>query len=152
MSTHNPGRTALYRYFDLAGRLLYVGISDNPRTRWGQHKTTKPWASQVAVREVEWFPMRVQAAAAELVAIHVEKPIYNLRDTPKMFTKQFDPLPLAQRHCGAAEVAAAFGVNRQRVQKLVARPDFPAPAAVLTAGRVWESAAVRRWGREHGRI
>lgn len=152
MSTHNPGRTALYRYFDAGDRLLYVGISDSPKQRWGQHKTTKPWASEVAVREVEWFPTRAEAAAVELVAIRVEKPIYNFRDTPKMFPKKFNPLPLAQRYCGAAEVAKAFGVNRQRVQQLINRADFPAPTIELAMGKVWHTEEVRQWGREHGRL
>jgi len=152
MSTHNPGRTALYRYFDIDDRLLYVGISDKPTRRWSQHRHKKPWASQVATQQAEWFDTRVEAAARELAAIHTEKPIYNFRDTPKMFSKPFNPKPLEQRYCGAAEVAQVFGVGRQRVQQIVTRPDFPAPTVDLAMGKVWESADVVRWGREHGRL
>lgn len=43
------------------------------------------------------------------------------------------------------EVADALGVSRQRAYALVARPDFPAPTAELTSGRVWLTADVERW-------
>lgn len=53
---------------------------------------------------------------------------------------------------GAAEIGKLFGVSRQRVQQIVTRPDFPAPTVDLAMGKVWESADVVRWGREHGRL
>jgi prophage regulatory protein len=46
---------------------------------------------------------------------------------------------------GAVEVAKFLGVSRQRVHQLAARPDFPRPAAELTAGKVWESTAIEAW-------
>jgi len=146
------GRTALYRFFNADERLLYIGISGDPAYRWGQHRTDKPWAGEVAMRVVEWLPTRAEAEAAELVAIRAERPLYNYRDTPKMFPKAFNPAPLLQKYCGSAEIAAACGVNRQRVQQLVNRPDFPRPTVELAMGKVWETEDVLRWGREHGRI
>jgi prophage regulatory protein len=53
---------------------------------------------------------------------------------------------------GPAEIAALFGVSRQRVTQLVARPDFPPPAADLSMGKVWQAADVRAWGVETGRL
>lgn len=54
---------------------------------------------------------------------------------------------------GVAEIAKLLGVSRQRVDELARTdPAFPAPAAKLTAGRVWETADVERWARETGRI
>jgi prophage regulatory protein len=50
---------------------------------------------------------------------------------------------------GASEIGARLGVSRQRVQQLVARPDFPAPVVVLGMGKVWETEAVERWISEH---
>ena len=53
---------------------------------------------------------------------------------------------------GSAEIAAMLGVSRQRVQQLVARPDFPAPDAVLAMGKVWRKADVTAWAKAHGRL
>jgi hypothetical protein len=53
---------------------------------------------------------------------------------------------------GSAEIAALFDVSRQRVQQLIGKPDFPAPAADLAMGKVWDAAAVRAWGEKAGRL
>jgi len=52
---------------------------------------------------------------------------------------------------GSAEIAALFDVSRQRVQQLIAKPDFPPPVADLAMGKVWDAAAVRAWGESTGR-
>jgi hypothetical protein len=44
-----------------------------------------------------------------------------------------------------AEVAEYLGVSRQRAAVLVDRPDFPAPIATLTVGRIWNAADVREY-------
>lgn len=46
---------------------------------------------------------------------------------------------------GSAEIAAMFGVSRQRVYQLTSRPDFPAPMVRLKAGAVWVTADVLAW-------
>ncbi|BCY08863.1 AlpA family transcriptional regulator [Actinoplanes sp. L3-i22] len=45
----------------------------------------------------------------------------------------------------AAEIADYLGVSRQRVAVLVERPDFPAPMAHLSVGRIWRTSDVRQW-------
>jgi hypothetical protein len=52
---------------------------------------------------------------------------------------------------GATEIAALLGVTRQRVQQLAAGPDFPAPVADLTMGKVWVLDDVRAWADRTGR-
>lgn len=69
--------TALYRLYDAAERLLYVGISTQPETRWTQHATDKPWWSLVRRRAVEWHPDRAAAEGAERSAVQTEEPLYN---------------------------------------------------------------------------
>lgn len=150
--TESTDRTALYRFFNADERLLYIGISGDPDYRWGQHKADKPWIGEVAMRVIEWLPTRAEAEAAELAAIRTERPLYNHKGTPKMFPKAFDPAPLSQIYCGSAEVGAAFGVNRQRVQQLVNRPDFPRPTVELAMGKVWVTEEVIEWGKAHGRL
>lgn len=50
---------------------------------------------------------------------------------------------------GAAEIAQRLGVSRQRVQQLVNRPDWPAPVAELTMGKIWSARDVEAWIRQH---
>ena len=53
---------------------------------------------------------------------------------------------------GSAEIGALFGISRQRVQQIIARPDFPAPITELAMGKVWSATDVRAWGVRTGRI
>ncbi len=69
--------TALYRLLSKSGRLLYVGISGNPDSRWGTHSNNQPWWEEVADRKIEWFDSREAASAAEVKAIKEERPLYN---------------------------------------------------------------------------
>lgn len=76
--TSPPERTALYRYFDAADDLLYIGISKNPDARWAAHRYWgRRWPSLVASRRDEWFDSRPEAEDAEVAAIKAEKPRFN---------------------------------------------------------------------------
>lgn len=70
--------TWLYRMFDEAGVLLYIGISRDAFIRFAQHAKDKPWISQVAKWERESYPSRAQALRAEKAAIQAEHPLYNV--------------------------------------------------------------------------
>jgi DNA-binding transcriptional regulator YhcF (GntR family)/predicted GIY-YIG superfamily endonuclease len=72
-------RTALYRLYDVANRLLYIGIAKDPEVRWRGHadSPTSPWWPQVERKEFEWFPSREAADEAETVAIATEQPLHN---------------------------------------------------------------------------
>src|SRR5690348_14832319 len=69
--------TALYRFFDAAGLLLYVGITSDPFGRFDNHCRTKPWRL-VARIEIRWFDSRAAAETAEVAAIRDEWPAWNL--------------------------------------------------------------------------
>ena len=70
-------RTALYRHFDAAGALLYVGISNDTLRRLCQHKDRSHWFAAISRIEIEWFADRALAQAAETRAIAVESPLFN---------------------------------------------------------------------------
>ena len=70
--------TTLYRMFDGAGQLLYVGISSRAALRWEQHRAQKPWWEDVARVEVEHHYDRESALMAEREAILAEKPRHNI--------------------------------------------------------------------------
>lgn len=46
---------------------------------------------------------------------------------------------------GVAEVAGVLGVSRQQVANLRQRANFPAPAAVISMGEVWDLDVIRHW-------
>jgi predicted GIY-YIG superfamily endonuclease len=70
-------RTALYRFFDADGQLLYVGIAKDVRKRWQQHEEDKSWWHLVTSNRVEWLPTREEARQAELQAMRTESPLFN---------------------------------------------------------------------------
>ena len=72
-------RTALYRFFDTTGRLMYVGVAFDPEVRWKEHATFKPWWPDVARKDVEWHDSRTAALKAEADAISAERPMYNAK-------------------------------------------------------------------------
>lgn len=69
---------ALYRFRDAAGALLYVGVTNNPSRRFGQHAAGKPWWHEVATIAMEPYPDRAAVLAAERAAIRTESPRYNV--------------------------------------------------------------------------
>lgn len=69
----------IYRVFDAGDRLLYVGCTTDPHTRFSAHKKRSAWYPD-AVR-CEWDPVlgREAALIAERRAIRNELPIFNVR-------------------------------------------------------------------------
>ncbi|UPZ27662.1 GIY-YIG nuclease family protein [Streptomyces sp. LRE541] len=76
--TQPAGRTAIYRLFDCDDKLIYVGISNNPRSRWTDHSVSKPWWGEVATREIEWHDTRNDAERIERREIGAHRPKWNV--------------------------------------------------------------------------
>lgn len=74
-----PQRTALYRHFDSAGRLLYVGISLSAINRLWQHERHSNWFAAVAMVRIEWLESRELALQAERLAVIKERPAHNIQ-------------------------------------------------------------------------
>jgi hypothetical protein len=72
--------TELYRHFDVDGRLLYVGISRSSKVRLSRHRRSH-WFGEIVRIEIERYPTRQAAEAAEIAAIRLEKPLYNVVHT-----------------------------------------------------------------------
>lgn len=71
-------RTALYRHYDKAGTLLYVGITDALAARDKQHLQDASWFKDVSSTSTQWLETREHARALESVAIQHENPIHNV--------------------------------------------------------------------------
>ena len=69
--------TTLYRLFDQAGELLYVGITERGAQRWGEHRKSKEWWVEVATTKTTHYETRADALEAERLAIIKERPKFN---------------------------------------------------------------------------
>jgi hypothetical protein len=68
----------LYRFYDVSGALLYVGITAKPIRRFRDHQKTKGWWPEVSRIDPENFSSRIELIYAERRAIVHEKPLYNI--------------------------------------------------------------------------
>lgn len=71
------GMCAVYRMFDRAFRLLYIGKTSSAGQRFGAH-SAKRWFPQVQMITLQWFDTEAQAAFEERRAIAAEQPLYNV--------------------------------------------------------------------------
>lgn len=69
---------ALYRIFDADDELLYIGITNNPRSRMMDHVRTKGWARRIAYITFEHFSSRDELFATERQAVADEFPTFNV--------------------------------------------------------------------------
>lgn len=67
----------LYRMYDQADELLYVGITTNIERRIDKHRRRSFWDSVDRI-ELEHFATRLDATDAETLAIATERPVFNL--------------------------------------------------------------------------
>jgi len=70
----------VYRTYDLHGRLLYIGETDNVRRRFYQHKSEGIWLHRMTERCVREYADPEYAKAVEVRAIRMLRPMYNVRD------------------------------------------------------------------------
>lgn len=70
--------STLYRVYDAADALLYVGITNDPAERFGAHAALKPWWHEAVRISLEHYDTREKCARAELAAIRSEHPRHNI--------------------------------------------------------------------------
>jgi hypothetical protein len=116
-------RTALYRYFDGDGKLLYVGISLSPIYRQSQHRDAAPWYERIAMMRAEWLDSRKEALIAERAAIQSERPEFNICHNR--------PVDISR-----AEMDERIDESRAALNRRVARfqPTYSIKGAAETAG------------------
>lgn len=72
----------VYRQFDAAGVLLYVGVTDWLERRNNGHRHDSPWWPQVARIDTELCLNYREALAHERWVIQNETPLYNVVSSP----------------------------------------------------------------------
>lgn len=72
------GECAVYRFYDIDGDLLYVGVAWNPHRRWSTHRRAE-WWQMVRRVEVDVYRDEVTALAVERAWIRNAMPRFNVR-------------------------------------------------------------------------
>lgn len=95
----------VYRHFDTAGRLIYVGCTNSIKQRTDQHRKSSWWFPQVARTRVLLFPNRDYALWKEREAIGAENPRWNLKGRVRddWTAEDYADLLYAMRQNGASE-------------------------------------------------
>jgi excinuclease UvrABC nuclease subunit len=106
-------KCALYRHFDEAGNLLYIGISNSFLQRSVTHGSTSDWYGQIATIKVQWYPDRAAALLAEDNAIRFENPKHNIWRSEKKGPRSRNPETEALRQAVLVE-ADAKGIKLDR--------------------------------------
>lgn len=84
MSDGASRRGIVYRLYDAAGVLLYIGATVNLRQRFMFHRKDKPWWPDVAGKRLDVYDRAAEAKEAERCAILSEDPLHNISGTPRM--------------------------------------------------------------------
>jgi len=71
--------TTLYRAYDAADRLLYVGITGHLARRMAGHERSSAWYPECARVATTDYPSRALAGHYEDEAISAERPMHNVR-------------------------------------------------------------------------
>jgi len=149
----SPQRTALYRFFDASGRLLYIGISLQQVARQRQHRASSEWYQDIARSTVEWHPSRSSAADAERLASQAERPGWNRAFNRKRTATEADAIRRRWWNRGItrrrrAEEAAAAEAARRQAQRVAERARSESAPCSHAAGvvcrkctdpRAWEA-------------
>jgi hypothetical protein len=108
-TTPDAKPTTLYRLYDAAGVLLYVGVATNPGGRLKDHAKGKPWWPDVADVRVELYGTTKDTAQAERTAVRAENPKHNV-----VRFKPPKPPQAAQAKTAAGAAQAKTSVSTSR--------------------------------------
>lgn len=141
-----PDEVALYRFFDSEEHLLYIGVADEPLTRWSSH-AKREWWPDVSAFEVIWHPTRKAAEAAERAAILAEKPLHNYVFNAVQF--RWQQFPGERLHALAWE---HFGEESFSFRDLTDALGIPYGSAVAYGRRLADAGAFRQLGKRGRRF
>lgn len=121
---------SLYRMFDAADALLYVGICAQPR-RLDQHRKDKGWWPDVARISIEHFEERADARAAERQAIVNEAPLFNVQHRPSLRTMDVGTVEPPEAEIGRR--LRALREDKGWSRETLGRKSDTAPLTILRA-------------------
>jgi predicted GIY-YIG superfamily endonuclease len=117
MASKTDGPTTLYRHFNEAGELLYVGVTCNFISRGATHRAAS-WARDVHKITLERFSKRSEALAAEAEAIRFEGPKHNRSKPNGVAIHATGALRAIRRPVTRLKLLSAMGSNRNIAEAL----------------------------------
>lgn len=102
---------AVYRIYDTAGLLLYIGMSSDPEGRVRAHRGTAPWRREISSWTAAWYANRAAAGRAEQAAIDAEMPCHG------MTTELYREVSQISRSVGADGRRAAVEGAREQYRR-----------------------------------
>ena len=75
--------SAVYRIYNAADELIYIGMSYEPAVRVRVQRREKAWGHEIARYEVDWHQDRAASQRAEEQLIKEFQPRYNVTHTPE---------------------------------------------------------------------
>ena len=145
--------TFIYRLYDKAGVLLYIGITTDPNRRFAAHAADKPWWPEVAHHIIEEIDTAT-ARQTERETIRQERPRYNVSqavsDTVARPSRRRIPTSIddAPEFLDAAQVAGVLGCSSYALRDLERRDSaFPQPRPISPAlkAKRWRRDELRGW-------
>lgn len=125
----DPRNHFVYRAYDEAGRLLYVGVTRSPSTRRAWHRYNSAWFTDVtSVRMTGPLPAS-DARDLEFRLICDEAPLHNISGRPTR-----EPRPVVnggvsvdgETYLSARDAAAELGISRRALLHRIAKGRVPA--------------------------
>lgn len=107
----------LYTMRDLAGFIIYIGISKSPLDRFRGHASESPWWPFVRRIDIDYFADREEALDAEAAAIHEHQPPFNIDHTDRGGCR--DRRRTCPHHLGGPADAARRELAKVKVKELV---------------------------------
>lgn len=112
---------AVYRFYDEADTLLYVGMTTKFANRLRQHTYSTDWKEDIKYITVDWHQDADQALVAEQMAIIEEKPLHNLQvcDVPPADHDVIIERLTADPFLTYSAIAEEYDVTRERIRQIV---------------------------------
>jgi hypothetical protein len=126
----------LYRHYNAAAELLYVGISLNTFARLAGHRDHSAWFAEISHIKLDTFQTKEAALEAEKIAIQKERPKFNIRHNwgaaPTKLTRNVGRYyNVTGLFCSIDHACARWGCSRSALYDLLSAGKIRA----LTDGR-----------------
>lgn len=114
----SAGSNVVYKLYDAAGVLLYVGVTDNWERRRKHHAVVQPWFPLVSRVETEAAPSRDDALLRERELVRSLDPLYNRQLRLREPYRPVDDMDGGELidHLSGPQAAALLGINPSSVR------------------------------------